>query len=152
MAQTYARELGFQPGFQRSDDRGPVLTPGGEARTRLLAADGLLDPIKQRDLAQHFLGDRRALTLEVLHEAAADMRPAIDQLPWAIVARDFGHRVVGLVGIALQQVAAVSGEEVQRMRPAPAGGIVEQHDRWTVPAMTTVISDDGPEEAGLGAF
>ena len=77
---------------------------------------------------------------------------SIDQLPRAIVARDFRHRVVGLVGVALQEAAAVSGEEFQRMRLAPARGVVEQHDGWAGPAMTTVISDDGPEEAALGAF
>jgi len=38
------------------------------------------------------------------------------------------------------------------MRLAPAGGVVEQHDGWAGTAMTTVISDDSPEEAALGAF
>jgi hypothetical protein len=97
------------------DDRGGMLTSGGEADGRILAAHRLLDPIEGRDLTQHLLGDRRALVLEPLDEAAADMGPAIDQLPRAILAHDLGQRVVGRVGVALQEPAAASGKEAQRM-------------------------------------
>jgi hypothetical protein len=95
------RELGLEPGLERSDDRRRVLAPGSQAQGRRLAAHGLLDLIEQRDLAQHLLGDGGALVLEALHEAAADMRPAVDQPPRAAVTRDPGQRVVGLVGVAL---------------------------------------------------
>src|SRR5690606_1727092 len=80
------------------------------------------------------------------------MGPAIDQLPRTIVARDLGHRVVGLVGVALQEAAPVSAKELQRMFFPPAGGVMEQHDGWASTAMPAIIGDDGPEEAALGAF
>src|SRR5690606_30903021 len=79
------------------------------------------------------------------------MGPAIDQLPRAIVARDLGHRVVGLVGVALQEAAPVSAKELQRMFFPPAGGIVEEHYGWASPAMAAIIGHDGPEESALGA-
>jgi hypothetical protein len=97
-----------------------MFTPRGEANGRLLAAHGLLDLIEQRDLAQHLPGDGRALVLEALHEAAANMGPAIDEPPRAVVALDRGQRVVGLPGVTLQEAAAVSGEELQRMFLPPA--------------------------------
>lgn len=93
-----------------------MLFPSGTAHSRILAAHGLLDLIEQRDLAQHFLGDGRAVALESLDEAAADMRPAIDRLPRAIVARGIRHRIVGSIGVALQEASPVSGQKVQRMR------------------------------------
>ena|GEM_PF-2468245 len=58
----------------------------------------------------------------------------------------------GLVGVALQEPAAVSGEELQRMFLAAAGGVVEQNDGWADTAMTTVVGHDGPEEAALGGL
>jgi hypothetical protein len=49
------------------------------------------------------------------------VRPAVDPPPRAAVARDPGQRMVGLVGVALQEPAAVSAEELQRMLLAAAG-------------------------------
>src|SRR5690606_20868195 len=135
-----ARELGLEPWFERGNDGCRMLAPGGQTDGRALATHGLLDLIEQRDLAQHLLGDRRALVLEALDEAAAHMGPAVDQPPRAIVARDLGQRVVGLVGIALQEVAAVSVEELQRMLPPPTRSIVEQHDGRASTAMAAVVS------------
>jgi len=65
-----------------------MLAPGRQPHSRVLAAHGLFDLIQQRDLAQHRFGDGRSLVLEALHEAAADVGPAVDQLPRAIIARD----------------------------------------------------------------
>jgi len=129
-----------------------VFAPGDQPHFRILAPHGLLDLIEQRDLAQHLLGYGGAVALEAFHEAAADMGPAIHQLPRAGVARDLRQRVVGLVGVALQEPAAVSGEELQRMLFPPAGGVVEQNDGWADTAMTTVVGHDGPEEAALGGL
>lgn len=53
------------------------------------------------------------------------MGPAIDQLPSPFIPRDLGQRIGGLVGVALQVSAAVSGQEHQRALPSPAGGVVE---------------------------
>ena len=77
------------------------------------------------DLARHLFGDGRAFVLKTLHEAAADMRPAVNQLPRAILARDLGQRAVGLIGIALQEATLIPGEELQRVLLAPAGRVVE---------------------------
>src|SRR6056297_2985649 len=82
-----------------------MLASRGEADGRSLAADSLLEHIEGRDPAQHLLGDGRPLALEALDEAAADMGPAVDQLPRPIVARDFRQRVVGLIGVVLQEAA-----------------------------------------------
>jgi hypothetical protein len=57
--------------------------------------------MEQRDLAQHLLGDGGAVALEAFHEAAADVGPAVNQLPWATVTLDVGQRVAGLTGVAL---------------------------------------------------
>lgn len=107
-----ARQLSSKPGLERGDDRGGLGAPDGETVGGSLAAHGLLDLIQQCDLAQHLLGDGRALAFKALHEATADMGPAIDQLPRPLIARDLGQRVVGLVGVTLQEPAAVSGEEL----------------------------------------
>jgi hypothetical protein len=120
-----ARELGLEPGRECGDDRACVFAPGGQPDGRGLAAHGPLDLTEQRDLPQHRLGDGGALVLEAPDEAAADVRPATDQPPRAAVARDLGRRIAGLVGVALPEPAAGSGEELQRMRLAPAGGVVE---------------------------
>ena len=129
-----------------------MFSPRSQANGGVLAADGLLDPIEQRDLPQHLPGDGRALVLEALHEAAADMRPAVDQLPRPIVPRDFGQRVVGLIGVALQETPLISGEEFQRMRLAPAGGIMEQNDGRAGAGMAAIIGNHGPEIAALGGL
>ena len=60
-----------------------------------------------------------------LRVAASDVGPAVDQLPRAILARDLGQRVVGLIGIALQEPPPIPGEELQRVLLAAAGGVVE---------------------------
>jgi len=52
----------------------------------------------------------------------------------------------------LQEAAAVSPEELQRMLLPPAGGIVEQHDRRACAAMAADVGDDGPEEAAHGGL
>jgi hypothetical protein len=62
------RELGLQPRLERGDDGGGMFASGCEADGRGPAADGLLDLIERRDLAQHLLGDGGTL----VHEAAAD--------------------------------------------------------------------------------
>src|SRR5690606_37445262 len=80
------------------------------------------------------------------------MGPAIDQLPRAIVARDLGHRIVGLVGVALQEATLIPGEEVQRVRLAPPGSVMEQHDGWASTAMAAIIGYDGPEITALGGL
>jgi len=80
------------------------------------------------------------------------MGPAVDQLPRALVARDFGQRVIGLIGFALQEPALIPGEELQRMLLAPAGGIVEQNDGRSGTAMAAIVGDDGPEVAALGGL
>ena len=102
-----------------------MFAPGREPHSRVLAAHGLFDAIQQRDLAQHLFGDGRAFVLEALHEAAADMRPAVNQLPRTIFARDLGQRVVGLVGITLQEATMIPGEDLRRMLLAAAGGVVD---------------------------
>jgi hypothetical protein len=77
------------------------------------------------------------------------MGPAVDQLPRPLLAHDLGQRIVGLVGVALQEAAAVSGQELQRMLPPPAGGVVEQHDGRAGTAMAAIVGHDGPEVAAL---
>jgi hypothetical protein len=119
-----ARELGLGPGFACGADGGGAVALGSRAQGRLLAAHGPLDRMEQRDLPQHRLGDRGARVLEALDEAAADVRPAIDQPPRAAIARDRGQRIAGLASVALPEPAAVSGEGLPRMRPAPAGGVM----------------------------
>ena len=52
-----ARELCFQPGLERGNDGCCVFAPGRKAQGRRLPSHGLFDPIEQRDLAQHLLGD-----------------------------------------------------------------------------------------------
>lgn len=87
-----------------------------------------------------FLRDVRQLGLQPRLERGDDwgcmftsyMGPAIDQLPQAGVARDLGQRVVGLTGVALQEPAAVYGEELQRML-FPRPGVMEQHDGRSAP-------------------
>ena len=69
------------------------------------------------------------------------MRPAIDQLPRASVAADLGQRVVRLIGVALQKPPPIPGQEVQRMRLAPPGGVMEQNDGWAGTAMAVIISN-----------
>ena len=64
-------ELGLQPGFQCGDDGGGLRAPGSQAGCRILAADGLLDPVEGRDPAQHLLGDGGSFVLEALDDAAA---------------------------------------------------------------------------------
>lgn len=82
-------------------------------------------------------------------ESSGDMGPAIDQLPRPLITHDLGQRFVGLVDVAFQEAAAVSGQELQRMLPSPAGGIVEQHDGRSGTAMASIVGQDGPELAGL---
>lgn len=120
-----ARDLGLEPGFQRGDDGCRMLAPSGKTHGSLLPSDGLLDLIQQRDLAQHLLGDGRTVVLDAFGEATADMGPAVHQPPRAIVARDLSQRVVGLVGIALQEPALKTGKEFQRMRLTSAGSVIE---------------------------
>lgn len=95
------------------------------------------------------MGER---SLDAFHEAAADMGPAVDQPPGTIVARDLGHRVVGLGGIALQEPAPIPGEEVQRMLLAPTGRVMKHYDGRAATAMAAIIGYHGPEIAALRGF
>lgn len=89
-----ARELSLQPELERCNDRGGLGAPDGEPIGDSLAAHGLLDLIQQSNLAQHLLGDERALDLKAFDEAAADIGSARDQLSRAAVAHDLGQRIV----------------------------------------------------------
>ena len=73
----------------------------------------------------------------------------MDQLPRPVAPREFGHCIVGLITVALQPGSLIALEELQRMFPSPAGGIVEQHDGRPRAAMASIIGDHGPEPAGL---
>lgn len=138
------REPGLEPGPEGCDDRGDMLAAGGETNCGSLAAHAVFDPIQGRDPAQHFLGNRRAVALEAPDEAAANMGPARDRLPWPAAARDLGHRVAGRVCVALQEHPLMALEELQRMLLAAAGGVMERHDARVGAAMAAIVGDHRP--------
>ena len=67
----------------------------------------------------------------------------------ALAAEHFGQPVIPFIGIALQEASAKTVEELLGEGTAATGGISEQHDRWTWPAVAAVVGGDRPEVAFL---
>src|SRR6056297_1130006 len=70
-------------------------------------------------------------------------------LPGFTVVRRQG--VIDAVSIALQEAAAIAGQEPERMLLAPPGRVMEHNDRRTGPAMAAIIGDHSPEVSALRA-
>jgi hypothetical protein len=143
------RELRLEPGLQGRHNRCSVLAPGGEARLRRLAAHGLLDGVERTDVTEHGLGDRRGRAAHHLHEAPADMAPAMHERPATFRPREVGEPVVGVVAVALQEAATEPFEEGFGMGAAAGGRVSEQRHGRIEPAMAAIIRRDGPKPAGF---
>ncbi len=102
-----------------------------------------------RNLARLTLGDRRGRATQHLHEAAADMAPAMDQRPAAFWPVELLEPVVAVIGVALQVSPAAAVEESLGVEALAARGVAEDDDRGRLPAMGAVVGGHGPEEALL---
>jgi hypothetical protein len=80
---------------------------------------------------------------------APDVGPAVGERHRTAVARGIGERVVGRVGIDLEN-ALEPGERPDRMLGAAAGGIEVDHGGRIGAGPGPVVARDRPEVAGLG--
>lgn len=139
----------FKPRLQGGDDRGRVLLSRGEPSLWRHAAHRRLDGVERSDLAHGGFGDRGLGVARQLHKSAAQMAPAMDELPWSLRPLQTRQPVIALIGVNLQVLSAEALEEAFGMLAAAPGRIVEQHDGRTLATMAAIIAGNRPEEALL---
>ena len=144
------RQLSFEPGLELLDDGGCMCPARRQADLRRLTPHAGFDTVEERDLPQHFFRDGRAITFKTLHEAPADMGPAVDELPAPFRAINLGQLVVDPVAITLQVATAIVLQEGASMHLAASRCIVEDGNRWIGSSVAPVIRDDRPEVPGSG--
>lgn len=111
--------------------------------------DLALDLVERADPFERLLGDRRAITLGGIIEAAADMRPAVGEHSRPAGAIGFAELAIGLIAIDLQD-AAIIAEKLRGPHATPARHVSIGDRRWIGTAMRAIIADHRPEIAGLG--
>src|ERR687892_2207524 len=113
------------------------------------AADHGLDPIERGDACEGLLGDRGVAALSDLVEPAPDVGPAIGKGYRTAVAGRIGQRLVGAVGVHLED-ATEPGQRPDGVLGA-ATRRVEIGDRRRIGTTPrAVVAGDRPEVTGLG--
>ena len=106
-------------------------------------------PKSARDARERLLGERGVAALGDLVEVAPDVAPAVGKRHRTAVASGIGQRVVGRVGVDLEN-AAEPRERPDGMLGAAAGGVEIDHGGRIGTGPGPVVARDRPEIAGLG--